>query len=213
VAVYPNRYSLMMFMPLAVLLATRGEQLLSRWVGADFARHSAPVLPILLLGYVLAIVGQFSSSMFLIGSGKHRRYARGVLTEACVTIAVLWWVVPVYGIVGAAWVVTTTMIVNRGFFGSWLVCREIGMPWLTYIRSVYLAPFASAVIPAGCSLWLARTVLPDATWPQILAHAVVIGVVYLIPAWTFCLAPEHRNTVKVSVTHAALRWLPATQTR
>ena len=204
-AVYPNRYSLTMFMPLAILLWTRGDQILTRWVGRDFAMHSAPVLPILLIGYVLAIVGQFSSSMLLIGAGKHRRYARALLAEAFVVILGLWWIVPRYGIIGAAWVVTIAMIVNRGMFTPWLVSNEIGVRWLHYMRMIYVAPLLAAIPPAALSMLLARTLLPAATWPQLATHGILIGLVYAASAWFLCLDQEHRRTVQSWVLQAAER--------
>jgi O-antigen/teichoic acid export membrane protein len=204
-AVYPNRYSLTMFMPLAILLWTRGDQILTRWVGRDFAMHSAPVLPILLIGYVLAIVGQFSSSMLLIGAGKHRRYARALLAEAFVVILGLWWIVPRYGIIGAAWVVTIAMIVNRGMFTPWLVSNEIGVRWLHYMRMIYVAPLLAAIPPAALSMLLARTLLPAATWPQLATHGILIGLVYAASAWFLCLDQEHRRTVQSWALQAAER--------
>lgn len=204
-AIYPNRYSLVMFMPLAILLWTRGDQILTRWVGKEFAMHSAPILPILLVGYVLAIVGQFSSSMLLIGAGKHRRYARGLLAEAVVLILCLWVVVPRYGITGAAWVATIAMIANRGLFAPWLVCREIGVPWPHYMRKIYVAPLLAAIPPAALSILLARTLLPAATWPQLATHGILITMIYAALAWTFCLDREHRSAVQSWVLQAAER--------
>jgi O-antigen/teichoic acid export membrane protein len=204
-AVYPNRYSLVMFMPLAILLWTRGGQILTRWVGKDFAMQSAPVLPIVLTGYVLAIVGQFSSSMLLMGAGKHRRYARGLLAEAFVVILCLWWIVPRYGITGAAWVVTIGMIADRGIFAPWLVSHEIGVGWLHYMRMIYVAPLLSAIPPAALSMLLGRTLLPAATLPQLAAHGILICIVYAVLAWIFCLDREHRSTAQSWVFQAAER--------
>jgi O-antigen/teichoic acid export membrane protein len=195
-AIYPNRYSLVMFMPLAILLWTHGDQILTRWVGENFATHSAPVLPILLLGYVLAIVGQFSSGMLLTGAGKHRRYARGLLAEAVVVILALWFVVPRYGIIGAAWVATAAMIANRGIFAPWLVCREIGIPWLNYMRQIFIGPLVAAIPPFAASTLLARTLLPDGTWPQLAVHGILIAILYAVGAWMLCVEQEHKKLLQ-----------------
>ena len=69
-AVYTNRYCLVIFMPLAILLWTHGPQLFVFWVGREFAAQSAPVLPMLLAGYVIGVVGQYSASMLLQGLGS-----------------------------------------------------------------------------------------------------------------------------------------------
>ena len=157
--------------------------------------HSAPVLPILLVGYVLAIVGQFSSSMLLIGAGKHRRYARGLLAEAVVLIFCLWTVVPRYGITGAAWVATIAMIANRGIFAPWLVCREIGIPWPHYMRMIYVGPLFAALPPVALSILLARTLLPGDTWPQLAVHGILICLVYAGAAWMLCVEREHKTAM------------------
>ena len=81
-AEYSNRYCLAMFMPLAILLGIYGGQFFRLWIGAAGAAQAAPLLPILLIGYVLAVVAQFSSSMLLLGLGKHQRYAKGLFAEA-----------------------------------------------------------------------------------------------------------------------------------
>jgi O-antigen/teichoic acid export membrane protein len=191
-AIYPNRYGLVMFMPLAIFLWTRGDQIVARWVGEAFAVQSAPVLRILLPAYALAMVGQFGSSMLLMGMGKLRRYARGLVVEAVVVILALWWLVPRYGITGAAWGVAVAMLAVRGVVASRLVCREIGLAWPSYLRLVYATPLVAAIVPAAVSFLFARTVLPADTWPQLAAHACLIGVTYVPLAWTMCVEREHK---------------------
>ncbi len=157
--------------------------------------HSAPVLPILLVGYVLAIIGQFSSGMLLFGAGKHQRYSRGLLAEAVVLIVCLWFVVPQRGIVGAAWVAAAAMIANRGLFAPWLICREIDIPWAYYMRMIYVAPLLSAIPPAALSILLARTLLPGDTWPQLAVHGILICLVYAGAAWMLCVEREHKTAM------------------
>ncbi len=192
-AVFSNRYCLTIFMPLAIVLWVYGQQFFRLWVGADVAQQAAPLLPILLIGYLFGVVGQFSSSMLLLGLGKHQRYARGLLVEAVVALGALWLVVPRWGIVGAAWVCSALMILDRGIFAPWLVTRMISMPFHRYLGDVYARPLAVAAPVFAVACGLRATVLQGASWLQIFAAAGVIGVLYCSLAAIVCLEREHRE--------------------
>lgn len=204
-AVYPNRYSLMLFMPLAIFLWVYGDALFHVWVRPDFAAHSAPVLPILLVGTVLALVGQFSSSMLLVGLGRHQTYARGMLVEAVLGIALLFWVVPRYGIIGAAWVVASVMILNRGLFASWLTSRAVGIGYARYLAAVYGPPSLAGLIPLALAWALHRQAIPGATWAQLMAAGTLITAAYYVIALFVCLRPEHRALAWQALDRGRLR--------
>jgi O-antigen/teichoic acid export membrane protein len=202
-AVYTNRYCLVIFMPLAILLWTCGPQLLGLWVGQQFASHSAPVLAILLAGCVIGVVGQYSASMLLQGLGKHQRYARSLLVEAVAGVLLLFVVIPRWGIVGAAWVVTSLMILNRGLVASWLISGTVGISFGRYLLSVYAWPAIAALPIVGLAYGLRSTILPGANWMQILALAVALGASYY--GLAFFVALERRHRVLL-VDWIASRW-------
>jgi O-antigen/teichoic acid export membrane protein len=191
-AIYPNRYSLMLFMPLAIFLWVYGDALLRVWVRPDFAARSAPVLPILLAGSVIALVGQFSSSMLLQGLGRHQNYARGMVVEAIFGTALLFWVVPRYGIVGAAWVAASSMVLNRGLLTAWLTSQTVEIGYVRYVTSVYGPPLLAGIAPAALAWLLHRGTLPGDTWTQLASAGLMIGAVYYAIGFFTCLRPEHR---------------------
>jgi O-antigen/teichoic acid export membrane protein len=191
-AVYTNRYCLVIFMPLAILLWTHGSQLLAFWVGPKFASQSAPVLPILLLGYVIGVVGQYSASMLLQGLGKHQRYARSLMFEAAAALILLWVAIPRWGILGAAWVTAVLMILNRGLIASWLISGTVGISFTQYVRSVYAGPAIAMLPVVALSLWLKATILPGSNWIQILTVAVILGASYYSVAFFVALDRRHR---------------------
>ena len=199
-----------MFMPLAILLGTRGDQILTRWVGKDFATHSAPVCRSCCWVTCSPSVRQFSSGMSLTGAGKHQRYARGMLAEAIVVIVCLWFVVPHKGIAGAAWVATGAMIANRGMFAPWLICREIGIPWPHYMRMIYIGPLLAALPPAALSILLAHTLLPGEAWPPLIAHGIIICIVYAGLAWMLCVEREHKTVMQSWIRHRLRQGTAAT---
>ena len=204
-AVLTNRYCLVLFMPLAIVLWTHGTQLLTFWVGASFASRSAPVLPILIAGYVVGIVGQFSAGMLLQGLGKHQRYAWSLLAEAVVALPVLAVAIPRWGIVGAAWVSASLMILNRGLVASWLVSKTLGLPFVRYVKVVYAAPTFAMLPVLALSLWLRSALLHGENWTQLLCMAVITGATYYTLALWFVVESHHRNLLSAWI---ASRWRP-----
>lgn len=192
-AIYTNRYCLVIFMPLALLLWVDGPQFFVFWVGAKVAAYSAQVLPIILLGYVIAVVGQFSSGMLLLGMGKHQRYARGLVAETVLGFIFLILVIPRYGMIGAAWVVAILMIAVRGIYTSYIASQTIGVSMLSYLHRVYSWPTVAAV-PAFFLAWMLKwTVIPGSSWFQIGLLGAILGVVYYAIAVFLCVEPDHRR--------------------
>ena len=182
-AIYTNRYCLVIFMPLAILLGIRGPQLLSLWVGPSFAAQCSPVLLPLLIGCVIGVVGQYSASMLLQGLGKHQRYARALFVEAVAALLLLVVVIPRWGIVGAAWMTAALTVLNRGLVASWLVSRTLGITFLVYVRSVYARPFAAMLPILALSVWLRLGVL---------ATGALAAVGYYALAFFVTLERTHR---------------------
>ena len=192
-AVYSNRYCLMLYFPLAIVLFTHGGELLARWVGPEFASHSAPVLPILLGGSMIALVGQFNSSMLLFGLAKHHGYARSMMVEAVIGVGALVAVLPRYGIVGAAWVVAVSMTLNRGLFTPWLVCREFGLGFAKFMSDIYLRPTLTAIPVFALCWWLKSAGLPGKTWLELIEVGAISAVTYYGMAYFTSIPREHRT--------------------
>ncbi len=190
-ATYANRYSLMLFMPLAIVFWIFGDRIFHLWV-PSIAGFSAPLLPILLAGYMIAVVAQFSSGMLLQGLGRHQWFARGMLLESVVVFVLLVVVVPRQGILGSAWVIASCMVINRGILAPWLMSREIGLPFVSFVHSIYTWPVITAIPVAGLAYLLRISILPGYTWLQIFSVAVVVGVAYFSLAFFLCLPQDHR---------------------
>src|SRR5204863_8180939 len=138
-AIYASRYSFALFMPLTMALLVYGRELMRLWMGAEFALFSAPLLPALAVSTAV-VAGQFNSSSILFGIDKHGGYARGLMLEAVANIAGMIIVIPRFGILGAAWVAATLMLLNRGLYTPWLVCRALEFPFTDFLRLIYLRP-------------------------------------------------------------------------
>ncbi len=191
-AVYANRYSLTLFMPLALVFWIFSDRIFQRWIPAA-ASYAAPLLPVLVTGYMIGFVAQYSSGMLLQGLGRHQRFSRGLLVEAIGVIALLLFVIPRYGIFGAACVIAGCMILNRGIFAPWLVSREMGFSYFHFMQSIYTRPFLTAIPVAALAWFLRTTILPGYTWLQLLAVGAIVATAYFGMAYFACLPPHHRS--------------------
>lgn len=198
--IFTNRYCLVIFMPLAVLFWCYGGQFFELWVGPKAAPYSSAVLPILLAGNLVGVIGQFSSSMLLLGMGKHQRYAQSMIVEMLIGVALLIFIVPRYGIVGAAWVTAALMAVNRGLFLSYLVSRNIEMSFWRYLWEVYAGPVFSAIPALILAMALRATILPGHNWFQLaIAGLVAALAVYLVALFT-SVERNHRRLIYQTIS-------------
>ena len=199
--IFINRYCLTLFLPVGIFLTVYGAELIRAWIRQpEYVVRSAPLLPILLLGTTFGIAAQFNSSSILYGMAKHRWFARGMLAEGLALIAALWFIVPRYGILGAAWAASILMLVDRGIFTPWLLCHHLGYGFGRYLLSIYTRPLLTAAPVALFAWWLKRSVLPGNSLIQVLAAGAAISLLYYGGAFFTCLNRDHRDLVKEWVT-------------
>jgi len=208
--IYSNRYSLTLFMPLAIVLALYGRDLILRWVGPLFALYSAPLLPVFLISTSLVLAGQFNSSSLLFGIGGHGSYARGVSVEALLNVAGMILVIPRYGIMGAALVSSGLMLAIRGVYTPWLVSRHLEFGFFEYMRRIYTRPILTA-LPIGLAAWLVKVRwLAGRTWFELIAASLLIGVSYSALALFTCIERQHRGLLLARIPLVGARLAPVT---
>jgi O-antigen/teichoic acid export membrane protein len=195
--IYTNRYCVTMFAPLALMVTIWGAELLKLWihpaaVGQTYAAQSAPLFLPFVLGMAVAVMGQYNSSTILFGMGRHKWYSRGLVVEAALTVPLMIMAVKTYGIVGAAWVGAILMILDRGLWASFVLCRVVDYSWLAYLKAIYWRPFLCAVPVAALMIWLKATILAPARWQEFIAAGLITGISYSVLAWFYSVFPEHR---------------------
>jgi O-antigen/teichoic acid export membrane protein len=194
--IYINRYCLTLFLPVAIFLTMYGADLIRVWIRKpEYVAQSAPLLPVLLLGTTFGIAAQFNSSSILYGMAKHRWFARGMLAEGVALIAALWFIVPRYGILGAAWAASLLMLADRGIFTPWLLCRYLHHSYGRYMLSIYTRPLLTAAPVLLFAYWLKTRLIPGSNLVQVLAAAALIAAVYYAIAFFTSLEREHRGLV------------------
>ena len=192
-AVLVNRYSLLLMLPIGAYLSIFGRQLLTVWLNPSFASHGAPLIPILATGIVIAIAAGYNSTSILYGLGVHSSLARAVFVEAIASLAGLIYVIPRYGLVGAASVVAGLMILSRGIAVPWAVSRHIGMRFTNYMWGIYRWPLTVATPVVGLT-WLVNHALgAPATWPVVLGGGAAMAACYYPIAFFCALEPKHRS--------------------
>lgn len=189
---YLNRYCFSLFMPLALFLFLFGSQLLTVWVGAEMARHSAPLLIASICSYGFVMAGQYNSASILFGLAKHQGYARNVMIEAAALFGGLIIVIPRFGLLGAAWLVASLMIIIRGLGTPWMLCRYLDFPFLRYMRSIYLRPLLAAMPALAVGLLLKSAGLSGRNWRELFLGGAAVASSFLVASWWICIEPEHR---------------------
>ena len=125
-AIQVNRYCFAVFMPFLIFFAFFGKQLVRLWLGPQFAENAAPLIVPLLASSAFVLGGQFNSGAVLFGLGRHRGYARVLSCESVLAVLGLYFVVPRFGILGAAYLVAGLMMVFlRGFYELHCCCAGV----------------------------------------------------------------------------------------
>jgi O-antigen/teichoic acid export membrane protein len=196
-----NRYCLAVFMPIAAILWIYRNEVIQTWIRKSaYVAHSAPLLPILLLGAVWVLVGQVNTAPILYGLGKHRGYARGLLVEACLSAAALIYTIPRHGIIGAVSVVMGLMILNRGIYTPWYLCHVLRFPYARYMAGIYTRPLLTAVPLIAVIYLLKAALVPGQSFLEIIVASMVAGVLGWGLSFFTVLQQEHRSLLLQLVT-------------
>jgi O-antigen/teichoic acid export membrane protein len=190
---YINRYCFVLFAPLAIAATVYGKELFRVWIKPEFALHSAPLLPVLAFGITLGIAAQFNSSSILYGLGKHQSYAHSLMVEGALNVVGMYFVVPSYGIVGAAWVVSVLMVLNRGLLTSWLLCRNTGFSFWKYLSGIYVWPMIGAAAALLAGWWMKEHYLSGRNWFEVLAGSAFMAGIFYAIAFLTCVEKQHRR--------------------
>jgi O-antigen/teichoic acid export membrane protein len=202
--IFINRYCFTLFAPLAIAVLIYGRQIFSLWIDPKFAAECAAILPIMAFGITLATVAQFNSSSILYGMGKHQRYAYSMMVEAALFLAGLWWAIPRYGILGAAWVSSGLLVLNRGVVLSILICRALRYNFWKYFAGIYVSPILAAIPVLLAASWMKSHWIAGASWLQLIEAGSLIASMYFAIAYFVCLDPRHRS-MPVNFVRARLR--------
>lgn len=104
------KYMSLIMLPLVLLIILFAERGLTVWINADFANHSFRVAQLLAIGVFINSFGHISQSLVQ-ASGRPDLTAKLHLVELPLYLVYLSWLLPLYGIIGAAlaWLIRVTI--------------------------------------------------------------------------------------------------------
>jgi O-antigen/teichoic acid export membrane protein len=114
-----TKYAFIALFPITLVLVTFSHEALALWIGAEFARNSYRVLQILAAGVLINSLAQIAYAL-VHGAGRPDLTAKFHLAELPFYLAALAWLVPAYGVTGAALAWTGRVIVDAAllFYAS-----------------------------------------------------------------------------------------------
>lgn len=136
-----------------------------------------------------------NSVSVLFGIGRHQAYSRFLLGEALLTVLGMTFVLPRFGLLGAAWLANGLMALNRGLIVGLLACRELKMSVGTFAARVYVRPCLVGAVTFLALLELKHEGLRGRNLREILTAAFAMAVPYITASYFLCISEEHRAMV------------------
>lgn len=181
-----TKYIALLLFPVVFLITAFAHEGLQWWVGPDFARHSTSVLQWLAIGVFINALAQLFATLVQ-GVARPDITAKLHTLELPLYVAVLWWAIHRFGILGAAIAWTARVALDGGL--------------LLWITSAFLGDSAMLLrrIVAGLSLALVALIVPLVV-PSLIgrvALALLVSVVFVLLAWFVILAADERAIIAV----------------
>jgi hypothetical protein len=191
-AQYGNRYCLTLWLMLATFLFVYCEPLFRIWINPELALRAGVLVPILLIGYT-GWMSQFISSSILMAAARYSRYSTSLLIEAVIAVAGVAVVLPVYGLTGAAVVVSSAMFLNRCLNLTQIFCREFDVAISTHLRRTLMVPLALGAADVALLWGVRRTLLPGNSFAQLLVAGAFNTILLGSAALWLVAEPTHRR--------------------
>src|SRR4029078_3962243 len=139
-------------------LIVAGPDFLGRWVGREVVEPSGQVLRVLMLSFLVYLPVRGVALPVLLGLGRPRAPAIGLLAMGLVNLAISLALVRPLGILGVA-VGTAIPNVLFALFVLHLACKDLSVPIAEYVKYVVVRALVGALVPLG-----ALRALPQALW-------------------------------------------------
>jgi hypothetical protein len=96
------------------------------------------------------------------------------------------------------------MVLNRGFYTPWYLCRVLGFPFRQYMSGIYIRPALIAIPLAAAVSAFKAAVFPGSNLEEIAAASVCAGALGWGLGFVTALEREHRELL-VELLEARLR--------
>lgn len=168
-----QRIIALLILPLVILMVALGHDLLRVWIDVEFANRGTPVLQLLMLGLLFNALAHVPYT-FLQATGRPKVTALRHVVELPFYLPLLWWLVLVWGVVGAAltWAI-------------WALLDMLLLFWLAHrvARRVIVMPGMRGLLGILVTALLAYCVsrLPGFGWQ--LGGVAILLAVFVVVAW------------------------------
>ena len=146
-----SRIALVIAVPIAVVLAMRGEEILTLWVGAEYASH-ANLLALLAVATLLT-TSQWPAVEILQGMGRHGFVAKVALASGIANVGLSIVLLGPLGLTGVALATVIPAVISSFLFVLPYVARALRLEWTTVVGDIWLPAIAPAAASA-VALWV-----------------------------------------------------------
>jgi O-antigen/teichoic acid export membrane protein len=198
-SVHANRYGVMAFLPVTIMLLLYGQQVVGLWIDAATAAKAGPLIPFFALAALFAQAGQGATAAMLFGLNRHKWYSWGLLGEVVLGTVGSLFLVKSHGMLAVCTLFSLLMLINRGIFAPVLICRYTNKSVTSFLSYIFARPLAAAAVTMGAGYLLKTTVWPGRTWGELIAACLTIGMAYAALAFFYCVPKAHRERIILAV--------------
>ena len=126
---------------------------------------------------------------------KHPVYSKALIAEGLVNVGAMAVVLPRFGILGAAWVVCSTAILNRGLFTPFLLCQYLELNWAKFMASIYVKPTLLGVPTALLAYGLRSYGITGRNWVELLGLLGILTAQYYVVYFFAGVGREHQMMI------------------
>jgi O-antigen/teichoic acid export membrane protein len=187
------KYTLLVLSPLVVILACFSSELLTVWIGQEYATQSTLALKILAIGVLINALA-FSPSTLLQALGRPDIPAKFHLLELPIHAGLTWIFIQYWGITGAAlaWSIRVSLDAIMLFAASFCVLRNLPR-YLSAHQLVLCAILAVALVAASLNVDALAAAAP--IFIRIILLCTMIAV-FLLTVWVMAIDNTDREIMR-----------------
>lgn len=182
------KYVFLIMAPLVIIVVAYARDLLLVWLGEELANRSSLVLQILAIGVFINSLAQMPFGMVQ-ASGKPDLTAKFHLAELPVYVALCFWLIPKWGIAGAAAAWSLRVLLD-GMLLATSAARIVEVS----VRSTLQRTLARSIVLTGAlasGTYIIRKT-PTGAGVEIFLMLLALGL-YMIGAWWYAMRPFERT--------------------
>ena len=130
----------------------------------------------------------------LVAQNKHKFRALVYLGIAVANVVGTWYLMRIWGIIGAALMTGLALVLGQGIIMNWYYHKKTGLDMIRFwkeVGGIYIAPALLCV----AAILLGRVINYNTVWIM-LVSIVVYSVIFLVLNWFFVLNGEEKDFVR-----------------